>query len=610
MRSIRIHVCSLILLALGCFAATRAAGATTNSWVWGGSGFWHHGTNWTAGLGAPGTNTSHVQIIVSGTPKTVLVDPNAALSNLTVNTLIVNSPGSGNSNWLVLSNLNSVAPFRVLAGAVINGRSATQSRLILHDSTMIFDRVSTNSATLSTSNSTILVNSNSSMIFSNGSQAKIGVGASATLNIATNALVQLVNSNFIAGLNPNGVGNVTISGGTLDVGWTFTIGEDPGSTGHVVVANGLLRAMNTNANTEIGQNGGGQLTLSNGVCQFDDVSVGRHDGAHGTFRLYNGLCTGSDLSVGRFTNAYGLFSMTGGQLLFSGNIYIGREGTGVVSVTGGTIQAQDLIVACTNTANGNATFSGGTSLFSSSLCLGSLQSTGNLTISGGAFVCTNTGSTGVVDVIGGSLVINGGNVTFDSVLATNTGGRIVINGGTIAADDLMVNNGLPLIIGNGLSNTTVRLTDGTNFFANGLIVSSNATVVGSGVIYGDILNNGTIIADTTNTGFVFYGAVTNNRTMIQTNGGYFDFRGPLVNNGIIIPKNFMQNRITELRRSGTTNQVFFSTQTGFNYTLQMKTALTNEVWQVIGTIPGDNLTNSMLDTGAGESSRFYRVLIQ
>ena len=105
----------------------------------------------------------------------------------------------------------------------------------------------------------------------------------------------------------------------------------------------LFRSNSTNANTEIGQHGGGQITLSNGVCQFDDVSVGRHVGSHGTFRIFNGLCTGSDLSVGRLDGSYGVFSMAGGQLILSGILFAGRESTGTVTVTGLLMSTQNRV---------------------------------------------------------------------------------------------------------------------------------------------------------------------------------------------------------------------------------------------------------------------------
>lgn len=592
------------LLAVFILSRITTPAATTNSWTWGGSGFWHHATNWSSGV--PGTNTTHVQIAVAGLAKTIIVDTNTPLTNLTVNALRVNSSTSSRSNWLVLSNLNAVSPFTIRGGASISGPGSVPGRLLLTDSTAVVDGIA--GSGLNTSNGLVILQSGSELLCTNGAQIKIGLGGSGTLTIPSNTTVRVANSNFTAGLNPGGVGNVTLSGGTLDVGWTFTIGEDAGSTGHVVVASGLLRSVNTNANAEIGQHGGGQLTLSNGVCQFDDISVGRHEGARGTFRIFNGVCEASDLSVGRFTNAVGLFSMTGGRLLLGGHLYAGREGTGTVSVTGGYVEAEELAVACTNTAFGSATFSGGTSVFSSTLCIGSIGSTGNLTISGGTFICTNATSTGLVDVISGTLNVTGGNVLFDSVVATNRAARITLNGGSVTAEDFFVSNGVPLIVGNGTNAVTLRLDKGTNVFVNGLVVSSNATVVACGTIIGNVVNNGIILLDQPGT-LIFDGAVTNNRTILQSNGGIIEFRGALANHGTVSPRNVSQNRITKMERAGSTMNVFFGTRSGLNYTLQYKNALTDLAWVSLGSVPGNDLTNSLPDASATGVQRFYRIYI-
>src|SRR5689334_18340548 len=90
----------------------KISAATTNHWTWGASGSWRAATNWSL-LAAPGTNTSYVQINVGGGSKTVIVDTNGSATNLTINGLIVASLSS-KSNWLVISNLTSANPFRIL----------------------------------------------------------------------------------------------------------------------------------------------------------------------------------------------------------------------------------------------------------------------------------------------------------------------------------------------------------------------------------------------------------------------------------------------------------------------------------------------------------------
>ena len=604
----KVYRCGLVLWLAGCawFFAVPAGHAAVNSWTWGGGGFWSAATNWSF-LSAPGTNSSAVQFAASGLSKTVIIDSSSSPTNLIINGLIVSSTGS-KSNWLVVSNLGAANPFRILAGASIGGPANNQGRLIVTNSTVILDGTNGNGG-LGVSNGLVIIQSGGELQFTNGAMATIGQGDVGLLNVLTNGALRVALSNLVVGGDINGIGTMTVAGGTVDVGFTFTIGDDMTSTGTVVVAGGLLRAASTNANTEIGQHGGGQLTLSNGVCQFDDVSVGRHLGSHGTFRIFNGLCTASDLSVGRFDASYGVFSMAGGQLILDGILFAGRESTGTVSVTGGTIQAKKFIAAVTNGTLATATFSGGTSVFSAEISIGSLGSTGLVTVSGGVLICTNAASTARVDVVGGSLTItNNANVFFDTLAVTNQRGRIFLGSGNVTADQIIISNNLPFTVGGGTNVVTLRLSGGVNRFDNGLIVASNSTVIGDGVIYGNIINNGTIIADRTNTTLIFYGSVTNSRTMLQTNGGTFDFRGALVNNGTIIPKILSPSRITDFRRTGTTNRISFTTLTGLTYSVEAALSLTNSSWFTItNNFPGNNAANFINDGTATNPSRFYRI---
>ncbi len=582
-------------------AANSVSAATTNSWTWGGSGFWHHATNWLllsngtlpAIRAASGTNTTYIQITAAGLNKTIIVDSNSALANLTINSLRVVS-ASSQSNWLVLSNLNSYSPFTVRAGATFAGPGSRHARLIVTNSTLIVD--GSTGGELNTSNGTINVQGESTVLLTNGSNAKIGNGASGILTLASNSWLRVVESNFVVGVGASGVGNVTVQGGTLEVGHTFTIGDDTGSTGHVVVASGLLRADYTNANAEIGQNGGGQLTLSNGVCQFDDVSVGRHDGARGTFRIFGGTCFGSDISVGRFSNSFGILTMGGGQLVLSGNLYAGREGRGTIIISNSSsVQALDLIVAHTNGSTGTATFLGGTSLFSAAIFVGSSQSTGSVVVAGGSLICTNSANTSVVDVVNGSLTVSNGSAAFDTVLLTNAG-QLRLFGGTTLVDQITVTNGGPFVIGNGSNAVTVQLTGGGSTFYNGLVISSNVTVLGAGAINGPVTNYGTVTAD--GGPLVFTGTFVNGGTTNTVNGGTLRFgSGPT-------------NSLLTLQRVPTGVRLFFGTTNGAYYTPVYKTAFTDPLWLPLPTVPGNNSVMGVGDGDLGHPQRIYRVRVQ
>ena len=60
--------------------------------------------------------------------------------------------------------------------------------------------------------------------------------------------------------------------------------------------------------------------------------------------------------------------------------------------------------------------------------------------------------------------------------------------------------------------------------------------------------------------------------------------------------------------SGGSIQLTFSTQSGFNYTVQFKNNLTDAVWQTLSTVPG-NGSNQTVPDPTTQTSRFYRVWV-
>jgi hypothetical protein len=61
--------------------------------------------------------------------------------------------------------------------------------------------------------------------------------------------------------------------------------------------------------------------------------------------------------------------------------------------------------------------------------------------------------------------------------------------------------------------------------------------------------------------------------------------------------------------SGGNLALSFATQSGFNYTVQYKTHLTDANWTVLGSVAGDGTVKSMNDA-ATQGSRFYRLAVQ
>src|SRR6266581_1456098 len=240
------------------------------------------------------------------------------------------------------------------------------------------------------------------------------------------------------------------------------------------------------------------MIVSNATATLTNLVIGRDPLSAGTLTLQNGgvVVLSNDLTIVRFSGSTGIVTVAGGQLMASSmKILVGREGAAQMTISGGGVQASRLLVAAnpTNTVSGSFSMSGGDLSLSSELLVGSLSlATGEILITGGVITATNSTGAGDVSVPSGNLTLNGGTITTDSLLLTNSAGRMVFNGGVLNTRGTTVANGSPFVVGDGASAATFNLLGGTHSFANGLIISSNASLTGCGTIIGSIINHGTI----------------------------------------------------------------------------------------------------------------------
>ena len=123
-----------------------------------------------------------------------------------------------------------------------------------------------------------------------------------------------------------------------------------------------------------------------------------------------------------------------------------------------------------------------------------------------------------------------------------------------------------------MNSATLELQGGTYTFANGLVISPNATVAGCGTVIGAITNNGT----------------------------YTNFCGqsPTVS-------------INSLTLTGNTVTVSFSSASGLNHTLEFKSSLGDAGWTPVPpALLGDGNLMNAPDPTATNDSRFYRIHVQ
>jgi T5SS/PEP-CTERM-associated repeat protein len=348
-------------------------------------------------------------------------------------------------------------------------------------------------------------------------------------------------------------------------------------TGAVNITGGQFIA--TNRLVAIGHKGDGTMTISNATVTLTNVSVGRHPGATGTLAINsngNLYCLDA-LSIGRFVNSVGHVVVAGGRLsLLNDDIWVGRGGSGDLTVSDGTVRSKSLFVGVssaetvTNYPSGLLTLAGGNTILSSNLLVGSsLLSTGQVVMAGGTLMIANASGNAYLKVDQGSFTLDQGSIVADSLYLTNLSGQFAFNGGMLAAGKVIVSNGLPFVVGDGVNPARLELQDGIFSFANGLVISPNATVIGCGTIIGLITNNGTLS--------------TNCSRLAAT-------------------------KVTAVKSTPTNLTASFTTTNGQSYTLQYSADLPALRWiSVPPGLVGNGSVRSLMDPNFSEARRFYRI---
>ena len=368
------------------------------------------------------------------------------------------------------------------------------------------------------------------------------------------------------------------SGGTAVIREEMHIADTAGVTANLNLTGGQFIA--TNDLIAIGRYGTGTMLVSNAFVVLTNVSVGRHLGADGTLTVENSgsVSVIADLSIGRLVGSTGHMFMKGGLLsLTNDDLWVGRGGTGDLTINGGNVQAKILHVGNsddgTNAPTGTLTVNGGDTRLATGFFIGTTGlSTGAVTMVSGTLTSTNAAGTNRVNLANGSLTMNGGTFTTDTILVTNAAGLFTFNNGRVRAKSMTISNGLSFTVGDGVNPATLELRGGIYTFADGLVISPNATVTGCGTIVG---------------------AMTNNGTYINPCAG-----APAAT-------------ISSVSRTGSVASVSFTSISGYNYTLEYKDALTNPLWTpILPAQPGTGGVLMLTDSAATNRIRFYRVSTQ
>jgi T5SS/PEP-CTERM-associated repeat protein len=530
-------------------------------WTNSASGLWSDGMNW-SGHSAPDI-TSFIRI-TNDNSKTISIAAATPAANLTVQSLTISAP-PGATNLVLLSSLGLSNPLvfqtglEMQDGAAIRITNSALQTWLTNDHINIDGTLTLDSGSIDFGDVTVT--------------ARVGRVTSGSLTI--NGGTVSAGAVTVGGLT-NSSGFINLNGGTFNVGSFLSIGRNPGTTGTVSIAGGQLNVPNND--TRLGDGGVGQMTISNGTALLTNLQVGRD--LSGTVWLGPGgsIQVFSDIEIGKFTGSTGAILVAGGQLLAPlERLLVGRGGNGQLSISSGSVQAGSLLVAADTTnsigGSGNVSVSGGSLILSSNLLVGSAScATGQVTFSGGTVVVSNGARSGALVAGSGTIWLNGGTINTDNLLLTNAATQFTFTSGWLGTKATTVANGSAFVVGDGASAATLYLNGGTHSFANGLVISSNATLAGCGTILGVVVNHGTI--------------ATNCSASIPVP---MSWRG----------------------RTGPTNSFSFPSTQGALYTLQYKNRLTDPSWtDILPSATGSGSQMLLRDTNATGASRFYRMHIQ
>ncbi len=249
--------------------------------------------------------------------------------------------------------------------------------------------------------------------------------------------------------------------------------------------------------------GGNQLVVSNGAAVFigGNGLLGINSGANSNAVVASGAGTSLVVASNLYVGSNGAFSrliVSNGALVANGIGAIGNDtssSNNVAVVTGsGSVwsNANDLFVGLNGRGNQLVVSNGG-SVFGSNVLVGRFSSNNRVVVDGGTLRATNAGGTSVLEVRGGTNVLNAGLIDVDRLVLTNAQGQFEFNGGTLVSRGVFITNGADMIVGaSGSSPAVWDVRAGvSNHFCNlGVIVGFNTAFHQLLVTDGALLTNG------------------------------------------------------------------------------------------------------------------------
>jgi T5SS/PEP-CTERM-associated repeat protein len=516
-------VCCIALL---CALLRPVVTLADTSWTSGTDGLWSVAENWSSGLP---NQLQNVTAIINSNTKTVLLDNSANVTNRLIQRFNLWNGSGGSVNTLLIdgTELTMRNTLTVDSGGAL---------IISNNGTLNMRGDVGTSLNINAGSVDLLSGSISSLL----TTTRVGRVTSGRLAVH-GGTADL--GNVLVGDFAGSTGTLLVNGGVLNVSSNLVLADDVGSTGALAIVEGQLNMANPNAFLRVGDENVGEMTLIAGTVRLDidELTVARRTNSVGLLKVVGGALICTDISIGRFQGATGTVLVTGGQLLATNDsLRIGREGFGQMVQSNGIVRANDAGISLDASGNGLLGLYGGEMHLRSNL------------------------------IANGTCVVDGGMLNARQLYFTNAAGVMSFASGTVRSGGAVIANGRPFVIGDGVRSAVYHMEGGVHEFANGLVISANATLSGCGTIIGTVINNGAIAT----------------------------------NCGVVAPA------MVNPQYTGTTMSFSFQTQVGPSYVVEFKDALTDAQWSMLETRVGDGSVITVTDPVAVGTSRFYRIRVQ
>ncbi|MFA6560276.1 MAG: PEP-CTERM sorting domain-containing protein [Verrucomicrobiia bacterium] len=335
--------------------------------------------------------------------------------------------------------------------------------------------------------------------------AALCLAAAVAIVAAPNALAESGVTNIIDGNTVNIAGNymvgtngsfnalIVTNAGVLNVTGDSIVGNSPLASNNLVSVTGSGSVWSSSGGLNINF-AGNSMTIANNGFVSDSIGLIKSNASVMVTGSGSTWSNSSQLTLGVNSHNTSLVIADGAQVfaawsLIGGGIIGATNNTVLVTGVGASWNlAEFLTISPIGAGTGNnLTITDNGTVKAPSVFVGA-SSLSLLTITNGNLYATNAASTGSLEARFGAITLNRGTIITDQLRLTNANSVMNFSAGLLRSGASSVSNGVAFAVGDGVQSATLDLLGGTHTFADGLMLSTNSSLIGSGNIIGSVTN--------------------------------------------------------------------------------------------------------------------------